>query len=143
VDRERLTPANLAAVLRAAQGIESDYELSSLLIAVAGKNRLDDEAVWHAYAGAMDKVGSDYEHHRALSAAVKRGDLSPGALLAVLQSARGIHSDYERASLLVEIAGQYNLSGAARDAYRETAGSIHSQYERERAEKALGQRSGR
>jgi hypothetical protein len=143
VGRDRLTPANLAGILRAAQGIESDYELSSLLIAVTAKNRLDDPAVWHAYVEATNKIGSDYERHRALSAAVKPGDLSQAALLAVLQSARGIHSDYERASLLVETAGQYNLSGGTRDAYLETARSIHSKYERERAEAALVERSGR
>ena len=143
VGRESLTSGNVALILRSAQGIKSDYELSELLVALAGKHRLDDDAVWHAYAEALNTVGSDYEHHRALSAAVKRGDLPPGALLAVLQSAQGLKSDYERASLLVEIAGKYNLSGGARDAYLQAAGSIHSQYERQRAEAALVERSGR
>jgi beta-lactamase regulating signal transducer with metallopeptidase domain len=143
VSRGRLTPATLAMVLRSAHGIESDYECAELLTAVAAKTRLDDPVAWHAYAEAANTIGGDYERHRALSAAVKTGSLSPDSLLGLIQSARGIHSDYERASLLVEIAGQYNLAGAPRDAYLEAARSIRSEYERQRAQAALVEREGR
>jgi beta-lactamase regulating signal transducer with metallopeptidase domain len=138
----RLTSANLAALLGAARQLESDYECAELLAAVAGQNRLDDPVVWRAFAAAADTIQSDYEHHKALSAAVKSG-LSPEAVTGVIQASRAIKSDYEHASLLVEIAGKYNLSGGAREAYLEAARSIHSQYERERAEAAVGGRAGR
>jgi hypothetical protein len=143
VSRGRLNPGTLAMLLRSAHGIESDYECAELLAAVAEKNRLDDPAVWRAYAEAADTIGSDYERHRALSAAVKTGNLAQDSILGALQSARGIKSDYERASLLVEIARTYTLSGGTHDAYLEAARSIHSKYERERAEAALVDRSGR
>ena len=142
VKGRRLTPASLAALLGAARQLESDYECAELLAEVAGQNRLDDPAVWRAFAAAADTIQSDYERHKALSAAV-RGDLSPEAVSGVIQAARGIKSDYELASLLIEIAGKHNLSGGAHDAYLEAARSIHSQYERERAEAALAGRSGR
>jgi beta-lactamase regulating signal transducer with metallopeptidase domain len=143
VSRGKLTPATLAMLLQSARGIESDYECAELLTAVAGKNHLEDPAAWRAYAEAADTIGSDYEHHKALSAAVKTGSLPQDSLVRLIQSARGIKSDYERASLLVEIAGQYKLSGAPRDAYLEAARSIRSQYERQRAEAALVERPGR
>jgi len=105
---------------------------------VAKKSELKDAGVRSAYAEAAKEVGSDYDHRRALSAMVQRGELTPEALLTVLQSAREIGSSYERATLLVEIAGKYQLAGAARQAYLDAAGSISSNYDRERAEKALG-----
>lgn len=142
VKGRRLNPAGLAALLRAAHQIESDYECAELLAAVAGQNRLDDPAVWRPFAEVVDTIQSDYERHRALSAAIK-GGLSQSAVAGAIQSARGIQSDYERASLLVEIAGKYNLTGGVRDAYLEAARSIHSQYERERAEAALAGKPGR
>ena len=142
VKGRRLTPAGLAALLGAARQLDSDYECAELLAEVAGQDRLDDPAVWRAFAAAADTIQSDYERHKALSAAV-RGNLSQEAIGGVIQAARGIKSDYELASLLVEIAGKYKLSGGARDAYLEAARSIHSQYERERAEAALVERSGR
>ncbi|MFL6233412.1 MAG: hypothetical protein ACJ76N_09800 [Thermoanaerobaculia bacterium] len=142
VKGRRLTPASLAALLGAAHQLESDYECAELLAEVAGQDRLDDPTVWRAFAAAVDTIQSDYERHKALSAAVKDG-LSQEAVAGAIQAARGIKSDYELASLLIEIAGKYTLSGGARDAYLEAARSIHSQYERERAEAALGGRSGR
>ena len=89
------------------------------------------------------EIGGDFEHHKALTALVQRGDLPAEALVAVLQSAQDIGSDFERATLLVAIAGKYPLSGAARDAYLEATQGIGSSFERQRAEAALGrQRSG-
>jgi hypothetical protein len=136
----QLTPGVLAVVLQTARGIDSDYELASLLTGVPA-SALGDAAARSAYLQAAETIGSDYEHHRALSAAVASGKLAGDSLLGVLRSAQGIQSDYERASLLIEIAGKYSLSGPARDAYARAASSIRSKYERGRAEEALKQRS--
>ncbi len=138
--KERPSPAVLAVMLQA-QEIGSDYELAQLLTEVPPA-ALGDATVRSAYLKAAEGIGSDYEHHRALSVAVASEKLSGDSLVAVLRSAaREIGSDYELASLLVEIAGRYNLTGTARDAYVEAASSIGSKYERGRAEEAL--RSGR
>ena len=133
-----LDPSSAVALLRSARGIDSDFELAELLTAFVKKSALGDAAVLQAYGEAVHEIGSDYEHHRALSAAVQRGDLSQEALLIVLRSAREISSSDERATLLVETAGRYSLSGTSREAYLEAAGSISSSYDRLRAEAALG-----
>jgi hypothetical protein len=138
LDKGRFSPPSLTALLRSAHQIDSDYDLAELLVAVAGKNALDDAAVQRAYVEAADKVGSDYDRRRALAAAVQRGNVSQETLISVLRSARGIDSSHERATLLIEIAGRHSLSGAAREAYLEAARSIDSDYDRKRAEAALG-----
>jgi hypothetical protein len=138
LEKGRLDPGTLAALLRTARQIGSDYDLATVLVAVAEKSALKDPGVQSAYAEAAKEIGSDYDHRRALSAIAGRGDLSQEALLTVLRSATGIGSSYDRATLLVEIAGKYSLSGAARDAYLEAAGSIGSSHDRQRAEAALG-----
>jgi hypothetical protein len=137
LEKGRLDPESLATLLRMSRRIGSDYDLATLLVEVAKKSELKDAGVRTAYAEAAKEVGSDYDHRRALSAMVRRGDLAPEALLTVLQSSREIGSSYDRATLLVEIANKYQLSGAAREAYLDAAGSISSQYDRERAEAAL------
>lgn len=143
LEKGRLDPRILTAALRTAREIGSDYELATLLVEAAKKSGLGDPAVRRAYAEAVGEIGSDYETRRALSAMAQRGDLSPEAVLAVLQAAQGIGSDYELATLLVEIAGKYSLTGPARDAYVTAASAIGSKYERGRAESALSRRSSR
>lgn len=143
LEKGRLDLRILTAALQAAREIGSDYELATLLVDVAKKSGLGDPAVRRAYAEAVGEIGSDYEQRRALSAMAQRGDLSPEAVLAVLQSAERIGSDYERATLLVEIAGGYSLTGAARDAYVTAASAIGSKHERGRAEAALSRTSSR
>jgi len=143
LEKGRLDPRTLTAALQAAREIGSDYELATLLVDVAKKSGLGDPAVRRAYVEAAGEIGSDYEQRRALSAMAQRGDLSPEAVLAVLQAAQGIGSDYERATLLVEIAGEYSLTGEARDAYVAAVNSIGSKHERGRAEAALSRTSSR
>ena len=133
-------PKSTAAILLAAQKIDSDFELAELLTTIARKNGLGDPVVQQAYAAAVNTVDSSFERHRALGALVDRGDLSPAAVGMALQLVRGIDSDFERASVLVEIAEHYPLAGAARDAYLDITATISSGYERERAEAALGSR---
>ncbi|HSF39794.1 MAG TPA: M56 family metallopeptidase [Thermoanaerobaculia bacterium] len=143
VNKARLDPQSLSAVLQAARQIDSDFELATLLTEVARKTTLTDPGVRRAYVETVAEIGGDFEHHKALTALVQRGDLPAEALVAVLQSAQDIGSDFERATLLVAIAGKYPLSGAARDAYLEATQGIGSSFERQRAEAALGrQRSG-
>lgn len=143
LEKGKLDPRVLTATFQSAREIGSDFELATLLVEAAKKSGLGDPAVRSAYVEAAGEIGSDFEQRRALSAMAGRGDLSPEALLAVLQSSQEIGSDFEQATLLVEIAGKYNLSGAARDAYVTAVDSIGSKHERGRAEAALSRRSSR
>ncbi|HEY9422972.1 MAG TPA: hypothetical protein VIW92_16290, partial [Thermoanaerobaculia bacterium] len=104
LEKGRLDPRILTAALQSAREIGSDFELATLLVEAAKKTGLGDPAVRRAYVEAVGEIGSDFEQRRALSAMAGRGDLSPEALLAVLQAAQGIGSDFEQATLLVEIA---------------------------------------
>src|SRR5260370_37758559 len=83
----------------------SDYELASLLIAIA--DRLpNDEASRDAYFTAASGISSDYELRRVYSTMLKRGPVSPQTLAGILAHSTTIHSAYEQSELLRQIVGQ-------------------------------------
>ncbi|MEJ7809472.1 MAG: hypothetical protein WKG32_03560 [Gemmatimonadaceae bacterium] len=70
--RKGLSRELVAAVVRAgADGIASDYELATLLVSVAQGYPMDD-TLRTAYLRAVDTIGSDHEHRRAMSALENR-----------------------------------------------------------------------
>ena len=132
-----LTPGILQrALAQAGREIKSGYILAEALIAAA-ESQAPAGAAARVYAEAAEAIDGDHDCRRALSALVERGDLSPEALMAVLQSAGKLRSGFERAELLVATASRYTLSGPVRDAYLKAARSIGTGYERERAKAAL------
>ena len=122
----------LRSVINLAQReLESDYELTELLIAVAGKQNFTDESR-AAFIQATNALQSDYEHRRALSAVLKKGGLNTDDVTAVLVSARSIKSDYEKAEVLIGAAGRYVLDQRSRVAYLAATQGMQSDYEQRR-----------
>lgn len=122
---------NLESALRqAARQISSDYELAVFLIESVDKYLRTDKMV-PVFFEATGKIGSDYEHHRVLSAVVQR---RPGrrVLSPMLESAAKISSDYEKASFLIEAATLYMAEADLRSAFLQAVNSISSDYERGR-----------
>ena len=72
VRREGLSGTALAAAVRAAARISSDYEKATFLIQVARLNP-DDERVRAAFAGVLRSISSDYERGRVERVAARRG----------------------------------------------------------------------
>lgn len=65
--KAELTEEQLVALLSVAKGINSDYQLATLLVAVSDGRTLDGRAR-DAYLAATETLNSDYERRRALTA---------------------------------------------------------------------------
>jgi beta-lactamase regulating signal transducer with metallopeptidase domain len=118
----------------------SDYELASMLIAIA--DRLpNDETSRDAYFTAASGISSDYELRRVYSTMLKRGPVSPQTLAGILAHSTTIDSDYELSELLRQIMAQQSLDDKNRAAFFKTVATISSGYERHRVLKAVIDRS--
>ena len=118
----------------------SDYELASMLIAIA--DRLpNDETSRDAYFTAASGISSDYELRRVYSTMLKRGPVSPQTLAGILAHSTTIESDYELSELLRQIMAQQSLDDKNRAAFFRTVTTISSDYERHRVLKGVIDRS--
>ena len=114
----------------------SDYELASMLIAIA--DRLpNDETSRDAYFTAASGISSDYELRRVYSTMLKRGPVSPQTLAGILAHSTTIDSDYELSELLRQILAQQSLDDKNRAAFFRAVTTINSDYERHRVLKAV------
>ena len=117
--------------------MSSDYEKATFLIESAPRLANGDARLRAAFFDALRTVGSDYEHHRVLSAVIKSPSLSREALMDVAASAARIGSDYEKATFLVEAASRYQTDDGLRAAFVSAMRTIGSDYERGRVETRL------
>lgn len=132
--RTDLSKDALIAIAQSAAAIESDYEKAGLLIKGAERYQgdLSSRMEW---LHAVRTIGSDFEHHRALSGALKPNAISIEALSDLVRSAARMKSDYEKASFLIEAMSLYRGDAQLRAAFLETARTIGSEYERGRVQK--------
>ena len=93
-----------------------------------------------AYFAAADKIGSDYEHRRALMPLLSRDLLTKDLAKAILASAAKIDSDYECSELLVALANAIPIGDDLRPAFEKTADTIQGEYEYGRAMSAVRRR---
>jgi hypothetical protein len=137
LSKTTLNGGAVQSVINVAQReLQSDYELTEFLIAVARRYDFTEESR-AAFISASNTLDSDYEHRRALSAVLSKGGLSSDDVVAVLKSAGSIGSDYEKAELLIGIADRYALDQRMRTSYLYATGNMTSDYEKGRVFKAL------
>jgi len=129
-----VSSTTLAGILANTQTIDSDFELSRLLQQIVGQQALDDRTR-PLFFKAASTIGSDFEHHRVLSAAIKSGN---GANVAeALAQAAKIGSDFERAALLSEALSAGSVEGPQRAAFFAAVSGIDSSFERGRVLQAV------
>jgi hypothetical protein len=134
--REPLSREALAAAAQSVRVIKSDYEKAVFLIQATERYH-DDDRLRAGWFSALGTIGSDYEHHRVLSAIMKIPNLSAAALVDVMDSAARIESDYEKASFLIQAIGRCQADARLRAALVNVAKTIGSEYERGRVQKRL------
>jgi beta-lactamase regulating signal transducer with metallopeptidase domain len=118
----------LLVVLRAARGISSDGDKSSVLVQ-AGPQALatGDDALREQYFRTARSIGSDGDLSRVLVSVVSFGHASPATARDLIQSAKKIGSDGDKANVLVAIANARLLTTRdLQDAYIDAARSIGS-----------------
>jgi hypothetical protein len=121
--------------LRAAEGIDSDYERRQLLESTAGR-ALADPQLRRDYLDAAAGISSDYERKEALLTLVRSGPVDTDLALGILDAIDGIGSDYESKEALVALAAKMPGEPRVIERYRQSARRL-GDYERGQAEKAL------
>jgi hypothetical protein len=130
------TRESRTALFQTASTMSSSYELAELLIAAETRSFVDSLSA-ESYFKAVERVTSDYERRRTLSALLKQHPDSPAILGGVLRASTSIASDFELASLLVEFAAVTPVRGELRELYLKATRSISSDFEYRRALQAL------
>ena len=132
----RLDDVMLERMLRdGGESITSDYERSELLRAVAKQGPMSDK-VTRAVIGVAQRMSSDYEKRRALSAGLEsvNSNESRNALFTVAST---MSSDYELAELLIAAQQRSMVDSLSRTAYFRAVDRLTSDYEHRRTLSAL------
>jgi len=129
------------AMAQASREIKSDYELATLLIAVADRLPADEQSRG-AYFAAAGGIQSDYELRRVYSTMLKKGPVSSPVLAGILEHSSTIESDYELSELLRQIVAQQPLDDRTRAPFFQAVATVQGAYERHRILSAVVDRPG-
>jgi hypothetical protein len=91
---EELPVETVAALLAAAEEVDSDYETARALQAL-DNDLLADPTVRAAYFDALDGIDSDYEKARLIKGLARAARRDPALREVALEAAEGLDSDYE------------------------------------------------
>ena len=130
-------PLLVKALDQARNEISTDYSLAQVLLTIAAKYDLNDEAQRVAFLNGASKLRTDYEHSRVLIELLKRPNLSPQLVRATLDSAKTIRTDYEKSRILTTLAGLSSFDESEIATYLDFAGTITTDYEHSRSLMAL------
>jgi beta-lactamase regulating signal transducer with metallopeptidase domain len=133
-------PMLVKALDQARDEISTDYSLAQVLLAIAQRYDLNDEAQRVAFLNATRNLHTDYEHSRVLIELLKRPNLSPQILRAALESAKSIGTDYEKGRILTTLAGLSTFDESEINTYLDLASSIGTDYEHSRSLMVLMER---
>lgn len=120
--------ARVAAVLRAAQGMDSDVETRLVLNRVTERHRLSDAATRDAFFRAVDRLGSDVERRLVLNAVADQRLADGPSRDAFFRAVHEFDSDVERRIVLTRILGE--ASEATAIAAIQSAGEMNSDVEK-------------
>lgn len=126
----------VAAALKSAADMHSDFELAELLVKASRQQTLETLGNT-ALVDASRGIDSAFERRRALTPLAERPALAGDVQAALLSSASDIDSDFERAELLSTMVKRQALTDAARPAFFAAIGKIDSDFERARTLKAM------
>ena len=126
---------DLDALLETARSISSDYELSELMLELAGTH---EGELPEAFFRTSDNIGSDFDLAKVLNTVASRPELTSKETLALLEASRSIGSDHELAKLLAHLAAIHTIDDDIRPAFERAAGSVSSEHHRKRVMSAAG-----
>jgi len=130
-------PLLVKALDQARTEISTDYSLAQVLLTIAHKYDLHEEAQRVAFLNGASKLRTDYEHSRVLIELLKRPNLSPQLVRSTLNSAKTIATDYEKSRILTTLAGLSSFDESEIATYLDLASAISTDYEHSRSLMAL------
>lgn len=121
----------------AAQAVESDHNLGTILITAAGTYAMD-AATRSALIEASRSIESDHQQGKVFEQALKWPDLGEEEISALLMAAAdGIESDHTLAGILMGLADRYPLDAALRGPYLRAAATLESDHRKGAVYEAL------
>ena len=126
-------------ITQAGEQIKTDYEMARVLMEVAQKYPMKDEASRTAFLTAANHLKTDYEHSRVLITLLKMPNLSKENIRMALGSAATIKTDYEKSRILVTLAEMKSFDESEISTYLKLVPEIHTDYEKSRSLIALMQ----
>lgn len=138
LERHQGNPESFKGLLEAAQDVNSDRSLATLLSEVAERQG-PSEALPPIYFVAASSIRSDYELRRALEASLGSGALHPSTLSGIVQGARNLHSDHDLGVLMWNLLEDQTLDDATLAEVHQIVRNIEGDHERQRLEGRLSQ----
>lgn len=136
LEAARLDEADLERILRqTGDHMSSDFERTEVLRAVARHGRMTDR-ITRATIAVAQRISSDYEKRRALSAALE-SVATPAARNMLFAAASTIRSNYELAELLIAAQNYSMVDSLSRITYFRAVQRLSSDYEQRRTLSAL------
>lgn len=123
-----LSPTQLNAVVASSQTIESDHNLSMVLVEVARRGRLAD-LDRGAFLDALATIQSDHATGVVVDAFLDVDALDGVEIMRVLEMAEAIGSDHERATVLGTLTDQHDLEPAEVSRFLEVATAMRSDHQ--------------
>ncbi|HET9369165.1 MAG TPA: M56 family metallopeptidase [Vicinamibacterales bacterium] len=130
-----LTSEQQAIALGALGGMDSDYYITEVLKLLSSK-QIEGPDARKAFLAAAYRIDSGFYKQEALSAFVRRSDLTETDLLAVVDASRGV-GDYYRSEVLVDVLRSRAVTDRVREVVRDAAQGLSSSY-RQRVYGAIG-----
>ena len=126
------TPEQVGRIVTVAvRGIDSDHELSNLLLS-AIELRGAEAVVSAAFLDACDAIDSDHDARRVLSEIVRRGQ-QPAAVDRALGCLRGVDSDHDTAEVLVLVPPRWPVGQPLPASFYTAARGVGSDHDRRRS----------
>ena len=135
-----LSGAQLDAVLRSAQSIDSDHNLGELLSSIAAAGRMDD-AARVSFLETLRSMEYDHQQAMVMHAFLDSGRLSDAELAMVLELTDNLESDHQRADVLQRVARDYPLTGDQVSAYLRSAAGMESDHQKASTARVITERA--
>jgi beta-lactamase regulating signal transducer with metallopeptidase domain len=132
--KDSLPMQAVAQVVKIASKMTSDNDKANLIVRTTRDHPSLTQPIRAALIATAATMASDYDRGRSIAAIAKRGGMSNGEAIDLINVAKAMTSSYEKANALVLIASKYSIDDPdVRKAYLSAAETISSSTDYRRA----------
>jgi len=136
--RDDLPAHAISQVVKIASQMSSDNDKATLLVKTITDHAAMTSSIRDAMIAAAGTISSSYDRGRTISAILKRGGLTNGHLIDLLEIIKPMGSSNDKADALIELSNRYSIDDKpVRDAYMRVAETISSSYDYRRVMTAV------
>jgi spore coat polysaccharide biosynthesis protein SpsF (cytidylyltransferase family) len=132
--KDSLPMQAVAQVVKIASKMTSDNDKANLIVRTTRDHPSLTQPIRAALIATAATMASDYDRGRSIAAIAKRGGMSNGEAIDLINVAKAMTSSYEKANALMLIASKYSINDPdVRKAYLSAAETISSSTDYRRA----------